>query len=140
MAAPAAACQSRLAICPIALSAGAMRSNAPTPHPAAVAKLAIVDVAVATVGQNGSPFAVTLQPGYTHTEVGQPGGAAPRFGPNNNITVQATSLYTGGRITDNLGAFIQGTYDNVSRRFGWDQADIRFADTVNVADTICCGA
>jgi hypothetical protein len=83
---------------------------------------------------SGPPFAVTLQPGYTHTEVGQPGGAAPHFGPNNNITVQATSLYTGGRITDNLGAFIQGTYDNVSRRFGWDQADIRYADTVNVAD------
>ena len=52
---------------------------------------------------SGPPFAVTLQPGYTHTEVGQPGGAAPHFGPNNNITVQATSLYTGGRITDNLG-------------------------------------
>jgi hypothetical protein len=83
---------------------------------------------------SGPPFAVTLQPGYTHTEVGQPGGAAPHFGPNNNITVQATSLYTGGRITDNLGAFIQGTYDNVFRRFGWDQADIRYADTANVAD------
>jgi hypothetical protein len=83
---------------------------------------------------SGPPFAVTLQPGYTHTEVGQPGGAAPHFGPNNNITVQATSLYTGGRITDNLGAFIQGTYDNVSRRFGWDQADIRYADKVDVAD------
>ena len=83
---------------------------------------------------SGPPFAVTLQPGYTHTEVGQPGGAAPHFGPNNNITVQATSLYTGGRITDNLGAFIQGTYDNVSRRFGWDQADIRYADKVNVGD------
>jgi hypothetical protein len=79
------------------------------------------------------PFAVTLQPGYTHTEVGQPGGAAPHFGANNNITVQITSLYTGGRITDNLGAFIQGTYDSVSRRFGWDQVDIRYADKVNVA-------
>jgi hypothetical protein len=82
---------------------------------------------------SGPPFAVTLQPGYTHTEAGQPGGAAPHFGANNNITVQATSLYTGGRITDNLGAFIQGTYDSVSRRFGWDQADIRYADKVDVA-------
>jgi uncharacterized protein GlcG (DUF336 family) len=30
---------------------------------------------------SGPPFAVTLQPGYTHIEVGQPGGAAPHFGP-----------------------------------------------------------
>src|ERR1700730_18988217 len=52
---------------------------------------------------SGPPFAVTLQPGYTHTEVGQPGGAAPHFGPNNNITVQATSLYTGGRHIDTAG-------------------------------------
>src|SRR5580700_4410738 len=83
---------------------------------------------------SGPPFAVTFQPGYTYTEVGQPGGAAPHFGPNKNVTVQATSLFTGGRITDDLGAFIQGTYDNVFRRFGWDQADIRNADTVNVTD------
>src|SRR5215471_1763260 len=68
----------------------------------------------------GPPFAVTLQPSYTHTQVGQPGGAAPHFGANNNIDVQAVSLFTGGRITDNLGAFVQGTYDSVTRRFGWD--------------------
>jgi hypothetical protein len=80
----------------------------------------------------GPPFAVTLQPSYTHTQVGQPGGAAPHFGANNNIDVQAVSLFTGGRITDNLGAFVQGTYDSVTRRFGWDQTDIRYANSVNV--------
>src|ERR1700730_1551826 len=81
---------------------------------------------------SGPPFAVMLQPTYTHTQVGQEGGAAPHFGPNNNFAMQQVSLFTGGRITDNLGAFIQGTYDGVSRRFGWDNADIRYADTVDV--------
>src|SRR6267154_6773338 len=83
---------------------------------------------------SGPPFAVMLQPTYTHTQVGQEGGAAPHFGPNNNFALQQASLFTGGRITDNVGAFIQGTYDGVARRFGWDNTDIRYADTVNVGD------
>jgi hypothetical protein len=81
----------------------------------------------------GPPFAVMLQaPTYTHTEAGQEGGAAPHFGPNNNFAFQQASLFTGGRITDNLGAFIQGTYDGVARRFGWDNVDIRYANSVNL--------
>ena len=81
---------------------------------------------------SGPPFAVMLQPTFTHTQVGQEGGAAPHFGPNNNFAMQQVSLFTGGRITDNLGAFIQGTYDGVARRFGWDNTDIRYADQGNV--------
>jgi hypothetical protein len=81
---------------------------------------------------SGPPFAVMLQPTYTHTQVGQEGGAAPHFGPNNNFVMQQVSLFTGGRITDNVGAFIQGTYDGVARRFGWDRTDIRYVDQVNV--------
>src|SRR5215472_3940627 len=81
----------------------------------------------------GPPFAVMLQaPTYTHTEAGQEGGAAPHFGTNNNFAFQQVSLFTGGRITANLGAFIQGTYDGVARRFGWDNTDIRFAKSINV--------
>jgi hypothetical protein len=76
----------------------------------------------------GPPFAVMLEaPTYTHTEAGQAGGAAPHFGPNNNFAFQQASLFTGGRFTDNLGAFIQGKYDGVTRRFAWDNTDIRFA-------------
>ena len=83
----------------------------------------------------GPPFAVTLQsPTYTHTEAGQPGGAAPHFGPNNNFAFQQVSLFTGGRFTDNLGAFIQGTYDGVFRSFAWDNTDIRFAKPIKFDD------
>jgi hypothetical protein len=79
------------------------------------------------------PFAVMLQaPTFTHTEAGQEGGVAPHFGTNNNFALQQVSLFTGGRFTDNLGAFIQGTYDGVTRRFGWDNTDIRYANSVNI--------
>src|SRR5215831_13067166 len=74
----------------------------------------------------GPPFAVMLQPTFTNTQAAQPGGAAPGFGVNNNLVLQQASLFTGGRITDNLGAFIQGTFNDVTRRFSWDNTDIRY--------------
>ncbi|MGH7040059.1 MAG: hypothetical protein ACREE1_18210, partial [Stellaceae bacterium] len=78
------------------------------------------------------PFAVMLQPSFTHTQTPQPGGAAPHFGPNDNFALQQASLFTGGRITDHIGAFIQGTYDGVARRLGWDNTDIRYANSVKL--------
>lgn len=80
----------------------------------------------------GPPFAVMLQPAFTNTQKAQPGGAAPGFGVNNNFAMQQMSLFTGGAITDNLGAFIQGTYDGVGHRFGWDNTDIRYARQVKI--------
>ncbi|MFZ3235928.1 MAG: hypothetical protein WA417_19000 [Stellaceae bacterium] len=81
---------------------------------------------------NGPPFAVMLQPTFTNTRAPQPGGAAPGFGVNNDFAMQQVSLFTGGRITDNLGAFVQGTYDGVGHRFGWDNTDIRYARSVEI--------
>jgi hypothetical protein len=81
---------------------------------------------------NGPPFAVMLQPTFTNTQAPQPGGAAPGFGVNNNFVMQSMSLFTGGKITDNLGAFIQGTYDGVTHRFAWDNTDIRVAKPIDV--------
>jgi|SRR5579875_552956 hypothetical protein len=77
-------------------------------------------------------FAVMLQPSFTHIVAGQPGGAAPGFGPNDNIALQQASLFTGGRITDHLGAFVQGTYDGVAHRFGWDNTDVRYVNSVKL--------
>jgi hypothetical protein len=80
----------------------------------------------------GPPFAVMLQPTFTNTQGAQPGGAAPGFGVNNVLVMQQISLFTGGKITENSGAFIQGTYNGVTHRFGWDNTDIRYARSVNV--------
>ena len=79
------------------------------------------------------PLSVMLIPSYTHTEAGQAGGAAPHFGPNNNFSFSG-SIFYGGAITSNIGAFAQATYDHASRRFGWDNTDIRYAGTGSVLD------
>ena len=81
---------------------------------------------------NGPPFAVMLQPTFTNTQGAQPGGAAPGFGVNNNFVMQQMSLFTGGRFTENSGAFIQGTWNGVSHNFSWDNTDIRFAKPFNL--------
>lgn len=51
---------------------------------------------------------------------------------------QQLSLFYAGRIADNIGAFVQVTYDDQGGTFGMDNADIRFADfaTVNGHDVI----
>ena len=83
-----------------------------------------------------------LQPTLTNTQAAQPGGAALGFGVNNNFVLQQASLLTGGKITDNLCAFIQGTYDGVDHRFAWDNTDIRVAKQINIGDghTLLWGA
>jgi hypothetical protein len=77
------------------------------------------------------PLAVMAIPSFTHTQADQPGGAAPHFGPNDNFAFTG-SLFYGGGITANLGAFAQVTYDEVARRVAWDNTDIRYARAVNL--------
>ena len=82
--------------------------------------------------EKAAAFRRLLQPTFTHTQEPQPGGAAPGFGANNDFAMQQISLFTGGAITENSGAFIQGTYDGVAHRFSWDNTDIRYARSVTV--------
>jgi hypothetical protein len=78
-------------------------------------------------------IAAMVLPSLTRTGADQPGGAAPHFGPNDNFAGTA-SLFYGGKIVDHLGAFVQGTYDEVARGFTWDNMDIRYANTGALAD------
>ena len=81
---------------------------------------------------SGPPFAAMIQPAFTHTQSGDAGNVPAGFGRNNNVAMQQVSLFTGGRFTDELGAFIQGTYDGVNNRIGWDNTDIRYAHSLQV--------
>ena len=73
-------------------------------------------------------------PSYTHTDKGQPGGAAEHFADNNNVALDQFSLLYGGRtLVPNLGAFIQGTYNGVDRNWALDNTDIRYANQGTVA-------
>lgn len=45
------------------------------------------------------------------------------------------SLFYGGRISPQMGAFVQFTYDPTNGTFGMDNTDVRFADRIQIAGT-----
>ncbi|BAP57406.1 cytochrome c [Thioploca ingrica] len=51
-----------------------------------------------------------------------------------DVVVQQASLFTGGRITKNLGAFVQATYDGVEHHTALDITDIRYAMRQRLSD------
>jgi hypothetical protein len=73
------------------------------------------------------PLSVMEQGGYTRTSQAQPDAPAPHFAPNGNVSVDQVSLFYGGRISSNVGAFVQATYSGEGRHFAWDNTDIRYA-------------
>lgn len=72
------------------------------------------------------PIAAMVIPTFTHTDTDEPGNTA-HYGPNNNADISTASLFYGGEIAPNLGAFAQLTYDDGPRQLHWDNTDIRYA-------------
>jgi len=77
------------------------------------------------------PLAMLTTLTFTNTAKDQPGGAPSTnlfgAGPNNNFGVDETALFYAGRITPEVGAFIQATYDGIHNVLHWDDTDIRYA-------------
>ena len=75
------------------------------------------------------PISFMLQVSYTHTSKALPDsvatGALAKDG--DVLFPQQASFFYAGKIADNLGAFVQLTYDGVGDSFGFDNADIRYA-------------
>jgi hypothetical protein len=83
---------------------------------------------VASDGEDhGLPIAVTGQFSFTHTNAPQDGGAAPGFKANDNLAIDQVSLYYAGRVTPQVGAFIELNYDGVAQRASLNNVDIRHA-------------
>jgi hypothetical protein len=80
------------------------------------------------------PLSVMLQVSYTHTATALPdsavSGALAKDGEV--LFPQQASLFYAGKIADNLGAFIQLTYDGAEDHFGFDNTDIRYARYLSI--------
>src|SRR6202047_615138 len=70
-----------------------------------------------------------LQISYTHTGTALPDSAATgALAKDGDVLFpQQASIFYAGKIADNLGAFVQLTYDGVGDSFGFDNTDIRYA-------------
>jgi len=78
------------------------------------------------------PLSGMLVAGYTHTRNDLP-QAPEHFQTNNNATLGEASVFLAGRLHENLGAFAQVTWDGVSRRWGMDSLDLRYARAARFA-------
>lgn len=81
-------------------------------------------------------FAVMAVGSFTETQSPQGSPPAPGYRTNDNFAFEVASLFYGGAISSELGigAFIQSTYNHISGRFSWDNADIRWAHSSVVGD------
>lgn len=57
-----------------------------------------------------------------------PVGANRHYNANNNVALDQSSIFFGGKVYGKMGGFVQFTYDGVASRFALDNTDIRIAD------------
>lgn len=76
-----------------------------------------------------APLSLMLQVSYTHTGAALPDsalqGALAKDG--DFLFPEQVSFFYAGKIADELGAFVQLTYDGVADHFGLDNTDVRYA-------------
>ncbi|MBS1131394.1 MAG: putative cytochrome c1 precursor protein [Proteobacteria bacterium] len=87
-------------------------------------------------GKEGKiPLSAMMVVNSTHTAKDVPDGdKVNHFNNNNNTAMQEASVFLAGRLTDNIGSFVQVTYSGVDRTYALDQADIRYARSVKLGD------
>lgn len=78
------------------------------------------------------PLSAMAVGSFTHTLKDQSEDAAQYFGTNNNVAAQEISAFLAGGFTDHLGAFVQATYSGIERLVSMDNADIRYAQTIQL--------
>jgi hypothetical protein len=84
------------------------------------------------------PLAAMAVGSWSHTSKDQSNDAGPYDGVNNNASLQEVSGFLAGAITDHIGALVQTTYSDITRKVALDNVDIRYARTTELfgEDTI----
>ena len=86
-------------------------------------------------GDHPEPIALMVQGGFAHTNADQTSQPAPGYSVNDNTSVDQVSLFYGGRITEHLGVFAQGTYSPEAHQATWDNTDVRYARAITLGST-----
>ncbi|HJV27552.1 MAG TPA: cytochrome C [Aromatoleum sp.] len=89
-----------------------------------------------TDGKDGKvPLSAMMVANWTRTaKDAADGDKIKHFGSNDNAAMQEASLFLAGRLADNLGTFVQATWSGVDRKSALDQADLRYARTLQFGD------
>lgn len=76
------------------------------------------------------PLAATVIAGYDSVSKAAPNPSP--YSDKENLALQNVTVYFAGGITDHLGAFIKGNYDNIFDTKNWGTLDVRYARTVDL--------
>jgi hypothetical protein len=84
-------------------------------------------------GQSGLlPLSGMVVASNTHTGKNQDAPPADGLKSNNNTTLDEASLFVAGKLADQLGSFMQITYDGVAKTSALDQMDVRYAHALEL--------
>jgi hypothetical protein len=100
-----------------------------------VDKNAAADTSAAAGPSYMPPISFMVIPSYTHTAKSQdPSTLPPGVGPNDNWQLQTASIFAGGQVYCDFGAWVQVTHDpNASYSpFFLDNTDLRYAKQTNI--------
>ena len=87
-----------------------------------------------TDGKSGHiPLSAMVVGSWTDTKKDLAEDAGPYQGRNNNAVMQEASVFLAGGLTEHLGTFVQGTYSGIERKFALDNADVRYAQPLEIA-------
>ncbi len=75
------------------------------------------------------PLSAMLVESYTHTAKAQTDPPADGFSRNNNGELQQASVFLAGRVSQHIGVFAQATYSENGGLLGWDNMDVRYANS-----------
>jgi hypothetical protein len=78
------------------------------------------------------PLSAMAVASYVRTAKGQNPPPAPDFSSNDNFALDQFSLFFAGGLGSHIGAFIQTTYDGISKAWTWDNLDVRAVTTAQV--------
>jgi len=73
------------------------------------------------------PVAAFVMGGFTHTEKDQPTAPTPHTDVNDNWTLDQISGFIAGRWFEDVGSFVQVTYNGNTKGLSTDNTDIRYA-------------
>ncbi|MEO8812204.1 MAG: hypothetical protein ABI376_04740 [Caulobacteraceae bacterium] len=75
------------------------------------------------------PLAAFAVASYVRTLKDQESAPAPSSTVNDNFALDQVSLFLAGGLGHHLGAFVQNTYNGITRAFTWDNLDVRAVTT-----------
>ena len=81
------------------------------------------------------PLAGMVLSSFTNTNASQPEPPNPEFARTTISAADQINAFLAGRINDNLGAFVQGTYSGTNRAFKLDNTDVRLTVPFDLKDS-----